>query len=53
MRAAFYLTPVLLELEGKNFCIVLDDTDLEAASNMVLEGALLNVSQKSVYTHVY
>lgn len=44
MKAAFYLKPVLLELGGKNFSIVLDDADLEAASDMILEGALLNVS---------
>ena len=49
MRAAFYLTPVLLELGGKNYCIILDDADLEAASNMVLEGALLNVSPGIVH----
>lgn len=43
MRAAFHLKPVLLELGGKNFAIVLDDADLDEASEDILTGAFLNV----------
>lgn len=43
-RAATYLKPVLLELGGKNYAIVLDDADLEQAVDEILEGAFLNVS---------
>ncbi|KAJ4310725.1 hypothetical protein N0V94_008299 [Neodidymelliopsis sp. IMI 364377] len=41
--AASYLKPVLLELGGKNFAIVLEDADLEEAADQVLLGAFLNV----------
>lgn len=44
MRAADHLKPVLLELGGKNFALVLDDADLDKAATMVLMGAMLNVS---------
>ena len=43
-RAAQNLKPVLLELGGKNFALVLDDADLETAADLILVGALLNVS---------
>lgn len=43
-RAAFYLKPVTLELGGKNFAIVLGDSNLEAAADQVIFGAWLNVS---------
>ncbi|CAK7216208.1 hypothetical protein SEUCBS140593_002798 [Sporothrix eucalyptigena] len=45
MRAAFFLKPVLLELGGKNFAVVLADADLDQAATRVLEGALLNSGQ--------
>ncbi|KAI6356230.1 hypothetical protein MCOR25_007920 [Pyricularia grisea] len=45
-RAAMHLKPVLLELGGKNCAVVLEDADLEKAAEMVLVGALLNVSQQ-------
>lgn len=52
MKAAAYIKPVLLELGGKNFSIVLADADLEKAATKVLIGAFLNVcfthGQKSV-----
>jgi acyl-CoA reductase-like NAD-dependent aldehyde dehydrogenase len=43
MRASYHLKPVLLELGGKNYAVVLEDADLGAAADMILEGALLNV----------
>jgi acyl-CoA reductase-like NAD-dependent aldehyde dehydrogenase len=42
-RAAAFLKPVLLELGGKNFAIVLEDADLDKAARLTLEGAFLNV----------
>jgi acyl-CoA reductase-like NAD-dependent aldehyde dehydrogenase len=38
------LKPVLLELEGKNYAIVLEDADLASAARRVVEGAFLNVN---------
>jgi acyl-CoA reductase-like NAD-dependent aldehyde dehydrogenase len=43
-QAAMALKPVLLELGGKNFTIVLDDADLDLAAGEVIKGAFLNVS---------
>lgn len=43
-RAAHYLKPVLLELGGKNYALVLDDADFDQAASMIIEGAVLNVS---------
>jgi acyl-CoA reductase-like NAD-dependent aldehyde dehydrogenase len=43
--AALHLKPVLLELGGKNFVIVLEDADLEKAAEQVIGGAFLNVRQ--------
>jgi hypothetical protein len=43
-QAAASLKPVLLELGGKNFTIVLDNADLDLAAGEVVEGAFLNVS---------
>jgi acyl-CoA reductase-like NAD-dependent aldehyde dehydrogenase len=43
MKAACYLKPVLLELGGKNFAIVLDDADLDEASEDIIIGAFPNV----------
>ncbi|KAF7561518.1 hypothetical protein G7046_g2627 [Stylonectria norvegica] len=51
-RAAHYLKPVLLELGGKNFALVLDDADLEAAADMILLGALLNSGQICMSTDI-
>jgi acyl-CoA reductase-like NAD-dependent aldehyde dehydrogenase len=45
MRASYHLKPVMLELGGKNYAVVLEDADLGAAADMILEGALLNVSR--------
>jgi acyl-CoA reductase-like NAD-dependent aldehyde dehydrogenase len=41
--AASHLKPVLLELGGKNFAIVLDDANLEKAADQVLLGGFLNI----------
>lgn len=38
------LKPVLLELGGKNFTVVLDDADLDLAAREITKGAFLNVS---------
>lgn len=43
-QAAKALKPVLLELGGKNFVIVLDDTNLDLAAEEIIQGAFLNVS---------
>jgi acyl-CoA reductase-like NAD-dependent aldehyde dehydrogenase len=43
-RAAAALKPVLLELGGKNFAIVMEDADLDKAAKLTLEGAFLNVT---------
>ncbi|CAK7215082.1 hypothetical protein SBRCBS47491_002361 [Sporothrix bragantina] len=45
MRAAYHLKPVLLELGGKNFAIVLDDADVTLTAKMILQGAFLNTGQ--------
>lgn len=42
-KAAEVLKPVLLELGGKNFVIVLDDADLDHAAKEIVTGAFLNV----------
>ncbi|KAL3475749.1 aldehyde dehydrogenase [Aspergillus californicus] len=52
MRAANFLKPVLLELGGKNFVVVLDDANLAAAADMILEGALLNSGQICMSTDI-
>lgn len=44
-KAGAALKPVLLELGGKNFAIVLEDADLDKAAEQVLEGAFLNVGE--------
>ncbi|CAM1506335.1 Fc.00g059760.m01.CDS01 [Cosmosporella sp. VM-42] len=51
-RGAHYLKPVLLELGGKNFALVLDDADLDAAADMILVGALLNCGQICMSTDI-
>ncbi|KAJ9144177.1 putative Aldehyde dehydrogenase [Pleurostoma richardsiae] len=51
-RAAQFLKPVLLELGGKNFVIVLDDANLSSAADMILEGALLNTGQICMSTDI-
>lgn len=43
LTAASYLKPVLMELGGKNFAIVLDDANLDQAARCILAGAYLNV----------
>jgi hypothetical protein len=43
-QAALALKPVLLELGGKNFTVVLDDADLDLAAREITKGAFLNVS---------
>lgn len=42
-QAALALKPVLLELGGKNFTVVLDDADLDLAAEEITRGAFLNV----------
>lgn len=42
-KAAFALKPVLLELGGKNFALVLDDADVKQAAEEITLGAFLNV----------
>jgi succinate-semialdehyde dehydrogenase/glutarate-semialdehyde dehydrogenase len=46
--AAQHLTPVILELGGKDAAIVLDDADLERAANAVSWGAFINAGQTCV-----
>lgn len=48
-RAAYYLKPVTLELGGKNFALVLEDADVATASEHILSGALLNVSESLLH----
>ena len=43
--AAKHLTPVVMELGGKDAAIVLDDADLDVATSGVLWGAFLNAGQ--------
>ncbi|GFF57513.1 vanillin dehydrogenase [Aspergillus udagawae] len=49
-QAALALKPVLLELGGKNFTVVLDDADLDLAAREITKGAFLNVSLRSDLT---
>ncbi|KAL5361471.1 Aldehyde/histidinol dehydrogenase [Aspergillus floccosus] len=44
-QAALALKPVLLELGGKNFAVVLDDADLDLAAREITEGAFCNNGQ--------
>lgn len=44
-QAGHFLKPVLLELGGKNFSLILDDADLETAASTILDAAFLNVSE--------
>lgn len=48
-KAAYALTPVLLELGGKNFALVLDDARVEQAAEQIVQGALLNVCLSHQY----
>jgi len=55
-QASQRLTPVTLELGGKDPCIVLDDADLERAAEGVIWGAFVNAGQtcacvKRLYVH--
>lgn len=43
-QAAMALKPVLLELGGKNFVMVLDDANLDLAAEQIIKRAFLNVS---------
>lgn len=43
-QAAMVLKPVLLQLGGKNFVIVLDDANLDLAAQDIIKGAILNIS---------
>ncbi|KAL2836325.1 aldehyde dehydrogenase [Aspergillus pseudoustus] len=51
-RAASALKPVLLELGGKNFAIVLDDADLDVAAEQITLGAFLNNGQICMCTDI-
>lgn len=42
-KAAWALKPVLLELGGKNFALVLNDADSKFAAGEIVKGAFLNV----------
>ncbi|KAM0081373.1 hypothetical protein ACKRZS_006456 [Fusarium odoratissimum] len=44
-QAGLALKPVLLELGGKNCCIVLKDADIDRAAEAALAGATLNAGQ--------
>ncbi|KAJ5246773.1 Aldehyde dehydrogenase N-terminal [Penicillium chermesinum] len=44
-QAAMALKPVLLELGGKNFTIVLEDANLDLAAKEIVKGAFLNNGQ--------
>ncbi|KAH8435147.1 uncharacterized protein LDX57_012776 [Aspergillus melleus] len=44
-KAAWALKPVLLELGGKNFALVLNDADNEFAAGEIVKGAFLNNGQ--------
>ncbi|PLB49951.1 aldehyde dehydrogenase [Aspergillus steynii IBT 23096] len=44
-KAAWALKPVLLELGGKNFALVLNDADSEFAAGEIVKGAFLNNGQ--------
>lgn len=52
-NASRALKPCLLELGGKNFAIVLEDADLEKATNLVAEGAFLNVRNIHIRSNTY
>ncbi|EED16271.1 aldehyde dehydrogenase, putative [Talaromyces stipitatus ATCC 10500] len=51
-RAAAVLKPVLLELGGKNFAIVMEDADLDKAAQLILAGAFLNNGQICMSTDI-
>lgn len=44
-KAAYALKPVLLELGGKNFALVLDDARIEETAEELVKGAFLNNGQ--------
>jgi acyl-CoA reductase-like NAD-dependent aldehyde dehydrogenase len=46
--AAQHLTPVILELGGKDAAIVCDDADLERAANGITWGAFINAGQTCI-----
>lgn len=49
MRAAAeHLTPVLLELGGKNPCVVAEDAKLDATANRIIDAKFLNAGQVCV-----
>ena len=55
-RAAENLTPVTLELGGKNPCIVFDDADLRVSAERIAWGKFMNAGQTciapdTVYCH--
>lgn len=50
-KAAYALKPVLLELGGKNFALVLDDARIEEAADHIITGAFLNVSLPDTYEY--
>ena len=52
-KAGAALKPVLLELGGKNFVIVLEDADIDQACRKILEGAFLNVRHNSPLSLCY
>ncbi|CZR66992.1 related to aldehyde dehydrogenase [Phialocephala subalpina] len=51
-QAARSLKPMLLELGGKNFAVVMKDADLDQAARLVVEGAFLNNGQICMSTDI-
>lgn len=46
-QAGHFLKPVLLELGGKNFSLVLEDADLETTASTILDAAFINVRESN------
>ncbi|KAL6793032.1 Aldehyde/histidinol dehydrogenase [Trichoderma sp. SZMC 28012] len=51
-QAGHFLKPVLLELGGKNFSLVLEDADLENTASTILDAAFINSGQICMSTDI-